>query len=458
MGSVPSKLNLDFRRTDNEENFSFLIHKIIQRQANHKPFKTKCIIAYHKFYNNVIHKRMLKLFVKDTYWFDRDWGEIVGSYAEGTCVNSSDIDFMRIQPDGPQIYACPGDIPSSKKRALVVYTEDDRIPPGYCWLRVYDTTRRVIAGFTNGLEWSFYKGYKQIPEKCLAKAVDGHTHYPYKSELDKKVCFAASYIQHTDGHVYYSRAVISDYMCKRGLTSVKAFNLVLPKWSSHGPAFKQAYFGIFNVDVVFCSRCYSSWPVCAKEWETRQRYQQWPRKELIHDIVNSGFEVVPMPSKITLAPDADFEWRLSFRSAETKLVRSFNMCQRDCFIALKILAKEYVGPRFPDEDFLSSYIIKTLMFWSIEELDDSLWKQEDMLHCLHLCLNVLREWIENGFCPNYFIPTYNLFRTKLERMFRFGFREWFMANVNDWRVLLRCKSFKDLNNKCNTVTCKISLV
>ena len=54
---------------------------------------------------------------------------------------------------------------------------------------------------------------------------------------------------------------MSDYMTKRGLTIVKAFILLLPKWSSHGPAFKQAYFRIFNVDVVVCSRCYSSWPV-----------------------------------------------------------------------------------------------------------------------------------------------------------------------------------------------------
>ena len=110
---------------------------------------------------------------------------------------------------------------------------------------------------------------------------------------------------------------------------------------------------------------------CSKEWKIRERHQQWPRKELIHDICNSGFEVVQIHSKITLAPDADFEWWLAFRSAETKYVRSFNMCQRDCFIALKILAKEYVESKFPDEDFLSSYIFKTLMFWSIKERDHS---------------------------------------------------------------------------------------
>ena len=76
--SAPSKPHLEFRRSDNDEKFSYLIHKIIKTQTNNKPFKTKCIIAYHIFYNNVIHKRMLKLVVNDAYWFDRDWGEIDG--------------------------------------------------------------------------------------------------------------------------------------------------------------------------------------------------------------------------------------------------------------------------------------------------------------------------------------------------------------------------------------------
>ena len=36
------------------------------------------------------------------------------------------------------------------------------------------------------LNGAFTKGYKQVPDKCLAEVGNCHTHYPYKYELDKK--------------------------------------------------------------------------------------------------------------------------------------------------------------------------------------------------------------------------------------------------------------------------------
>ena len=50
---------------------------------------------------------------------------------------------------------------------------------------------------------------------------------------------------------------------------------------------------------------------------------------MIEKIINSGFDVVPIPSKVTVDSDAkvevtvdsdaEFEWRISFRTAETNL-------------------------------------------------------------------------------------------------------------------------------------------
>ena len=170
---------------------------------------------------------------------------------------------------------------------------------------------------------------------------------------------------------------------------------------------------------------------------------------MIKTIINSGFDVVPIPSKVTVDSDAEFEWRISFRTAETKLILSFNECQRHCLIALKIFAKQYVEPQFPSEDFLSSYIMKTVMFWTIEKTDNEIWERENIVNCLSICLKQLQEWTEDGFCPNYFIPDYNLFRTKLDRMFVLGFRTWLVINIwkYDWKVLLMCKTFKRLHVK-----------
>ena len=329
---------------------------------------------------------------------------------------------------------------------LLVYTDDASIPPGYCWLQTYDTTSNDQPRLTNGFEWYFYDGDmpRRTVDFCKEKTIDGHTHRPYVNKFYKSVCLSPAYVQHTDGNVYFSQAVYSKYLQGRGFTVSSFLNRVLPKWFSNGPAYTQKFVKTISIDIVMSLRCSQSWPACAKEWETRTRHYQWPPKELIQDIVNSGFEAVPIPSKMTPTSNADLEWRLSFRTAELKLVRSWNDCQRCCFIGLKLLVKEIIQPKFPDEDLLSSYIMKTVVFWLAEETHESLWKREHFIHCFRLCLGKLESWLQRGFCPSYIIPEYNLFRTKLDRMFILGFREWLTRYIqeNDWRILLHCKTLE----------------
>ena len=112
---------------------------------------------------------------------------------------------------------------------------------------------------------------------------------------------------------------------------------------------------------------------------------------------------------------------------------------------LKILAKEYIQPKYPDEDFISSYVMKTLLFWTIEGYGSKMWSNERLLECLRLCLIKFGEWIKDGLCPNYFIPEYNLFRTKIDRMNEVGFRTWMLAVLErDWVLLLELEIFHDL--------------
>ncbi|XP_045164572.2 protein mab-21-like [Mercenaria mercenaria] len=272
------------------------------------------------------------------------------------------------------------------------------------------------------------------------------THEPRKSMFDYSVCSTPALQANKDGYHYFSRKMVEEFDSTNGLTVLNTFNKMLPKWMNHGPAFKQTYFGCFDVDIVNSFNCSKGWPDSAKEWQNRPR--KWPQKDLVTKIVNSGFHVVPIASKIQGTENPDLEWRISFRTAETMLVQSFSECQRLCLITLKVLVKEHIESKFPDKDFMSSYIMKTLVFWTIEETDASVWEESNMTVCLSLCLEKLKRWLKVGFCPNYFIPDYNLFRTKLHRMFILGFREWLIAELerDDWRILLRCKSFKHLRN------------
>lgn len=281
--------------------YSALIKEILRRKTKWLPFLVRCIVVYNWFYDEVIHKRILKLFVKKEQrkYLADGWAEIVGSYAEGTCVTGSDVDF--IQRWWP-VYCSPREFPNDVKSGLLVFTDDERIPPGCCWLRLYETTRNEIPRVTNGLEWFLSKGYKPDPIRCTAKVVDGHTHYSFRSNVDKSalVCYAPAMVLREDGNVYFSRAAYMGYHMKTGITVSPAINRVLPRWSSHGPAFTQKYFGLFNIDVVHALHCSSTWPSCAQEWKSRRRRFQWPSAALQEDIVNSGFDVVPIASKVNL--------------------------------------------------------------------------------------------------------------------------------------------------------------
>ncbi|XP_052802880.1 nucleotidyltransferase MB21D2-like [Mya arenaria] len=255
----------------------------------------------------------------------------------------------------------------------------------------------------------------------------------------------AAFVCRPDGNVYMNRKIFAGYFANQGLTVYKQLNKCLPKWSVHGPAFTQTYFGMFSIDVVYSMRV-PKWPLAAEEWRKRKRDNDWPSAELVKDIVSSGFDVVPISSKITLTENCEIEWRISFRLAETKLVKSFSHVQKECLIALKIFVKQFVQTKYKDEDFLSSYIMKTLMFWTIETTDGSLWHEENIVGCLEKLFQTLEKWIDDGFCPSYFIPKYNLFRTKLERMFILGFREWIfpLIRAKVWTLIFECKAFANM--------------
>ena len=64
-----------------------------------------------------------------------------------------------------------------------MYTEDNRIPPGICWLRMHDTTRYNIRGSTNGLEYFVYKSdEKQLMLTHVCSATEIHYHKPEKKQ------------------------------------------------------------------------------------------------------------------------------------------------------------------------------------------------------------------------------------------------------------------------------------
>lgn len=176
----------------------------------------------------------------------------------------------------------------------------------------------------------------------------------------------------------------------------------------HGPCISYRGFRR-DIDIAYSFEC-NFWPLQANEWIRRPRL--WPSQKLVNEIEQNGCHVVPLgPLKDV---KDDMLWRLSFNNAEQRLVFAFNHTQFLCYGLLKAVIKECIQKLkgYP-ENTLCSYFIKTLMFWMIQDTAIDLWQPNNILICYVMCLVRLLVWVNNEECPNFFIPSRNMFKIKV---------------------------------------------
>ncbi|XP_033753305.1 uncharacterized protein LOC117336776 [Pecten maximus] len=182
------------------------------------------------------------------------------------------------------------------------------------------------------------------------------------------------------------------------------------KLESNGPSVTNR---VRETDTVHCFAC-NSWPKEANEWITRIRLYGWPHQTLIAKIVKSGFHLVPVGDKCS--ENTFLQWRISFAVAERSLVHSFSHIQVKVYTLLKYFLKqikETLKKTIGDDDILCSYFLKTIMFNAIESYGQIFWQNKNLFYCFWFCFNILIAWVRAGFCPNYFIPTNNMFLRKV---------------------------------------------
>ena len=162
---------------------------------------------------------------------------------------------------------------------------------------------------------------------------------------------------------------------------------------------------VTKVDAVQCIACHG-WPKLAAEWAERERH--WPSQQTVNEIVTSCFHVVPN------SPSQDPEghlWMLSFSLAEAKLMDHLQSVQLTTYLILKKVLKEnvdYLDVSDPERAVLTTYHLKTILFWACEKIPQSLWVPEKIqLHINALILDLLGA-LDEGILPNYFIPEQNL--------------------------------------------------
>src|SRR6218665_3362732 len=179
-----------------------------------------------------------------------------------------------------------------------------------------------------------------------------------------------------------------------------------------GPAVRQrsddptAWFN--KVDLVKTMWC-PRWPREAQGWLNRSRISGWPTTDTITEVAQTGCNLVFV--KHRFCRDDTLQWRFSFSLAEVILLQSWTQVQQIVYHLLRFFAKrELIQKDCPKEDeVLSSYHLKTLMLWTCEEMSPELWISSSVIAICCIILQRLSEWLNMGYCSNYFIPESNLF-------------------------------------------------
>lgn len=159
-----------------------------------------------------------------------------------------------------------------------------------------------------------------------------------------------------------------------------------------------------NTDFVACLRG-ELWPVEAFEWMTRRRSAKWSTQHLFDDIIKSGYYLAGVGSKES--KDNEMQWRVSFNKAEQLIVESLNETQIHCIIILKLSSAKLLSDITGKN--ITSYTIKTVMFWCLEEKSEKLWQSSTLIFFVCFCISKLKSFVEKRFLPNYFIRKRNQF-------------------------------------------------
>ena len=286
---------------------------------------------------------------------DDDTIEILnGSLKEGFKMRGSDLDHMFWPNDHRVIWDTSESEYYCTENKTLIFSESSESPPGYTLLRLLTPTSLI-----------------EVQSACIQ----------------------------TNGIFYISSSLFRQQA---------QTNLFLGS-TTHGPGESGDLMGVAEYDFAWCFAG-DVWPPTASSWT--DRCHAWPEREVVNDIVRNGCHFVPIGHPLGLHEHED--WRISFCVAEHKLVYSMNHCQFLTYGLLKIFLKEVIDKQSEETNkLLSSYHMKTVIFWVIQQNAVPLWCPNNLLVGFWVCFKVLIKWVNEGICPNFFIPQNNLFLTKV---------------------------------------------
>ena len=152
-----------------------------------------------------------------------------------------------------------------------------------------------------------------------------------------------------------------------------------------------------------------SWnPVFVEEWRNRKR--KWPTETAIDELLAQGGYLIAKPSVSEKYNEETTEMRYAFAHIERQLVQMRSKHQNFVYMIFKIMLTKWVKPI--EKDQLSSFIGKTVMFWTCEEYppEMELWDPgyDSLIIVLRRLFSKLSEAFRDGYLPYFFNEKVNV--------------------------------------------------
>lgn len=169
----------------------------------------------------------------------------------------------------------------------------------------------------------------------------------------------------------------------------------------HGPSITTLRHNFYSVDEVFALAC--ECPTYKNSYLERSRSYQWPSAEVLEDISNLKFHVVPV-GYINSSLN-HLEWRICFTQGETRLMKSLNDCLTKVIVLLKEIANENLKPLCKE---MSTYVMKNIVLWVAELTDSDKLTDTNLIPTLLFSLQFLKQCLIANKLPSYIMPERNL--------------------------------------------------
>ena len=288
---------------------------------------------------------------------------IFGSTFEGTQTPNmmSDIDFALVDTE---FEVSLNGLHANGKQGLLVI-QDDTTPPGYVKLQIISNKRP--------LEWS--------PENDPLISTLDNTYKPFSLRTDDKRRVVIT----MDPDIAFDK----DFRRDCGTAFKQSPN--------PGQVVKEFVF-VFQSEGV---------PECASSWLEKFNcfYSLTP-----NDVrACKSFGCLFVQKAHRHSKDSHLLWRMSPSHQERLIVSNFNSVQHKCYVLLKLIKKDIINPAVGSET-LSSYHCKTAMLFVIATTSSQFWRPYNLLFGLRASLDLLFLWSKAQNCPNFFIPSENMFK------------------------------------------------